>query len=349
MKLLRKALAQKPPVARLSRGSVACACACRWSAVALIVLSAMAPSPTPAAGKKSKAPTRADVLEKKGDLKEIRGQIESLRKGMAVTEDKRADAADEVKEIDQAISTTQRELARLNKSRDALQATLNDLSKQSQALEKRLTGQQEPLAKLVYRQYVQGSSDSLRLLLNGDNPNQVARDLQYLTIIGQARRLLLRDIEATLQRKQVLADDARARAEDLAAVEAKQKTQHGKLVAQRQQRKVVLDKLAATVSEQKRKIGDLQRNERQLSQLIKRLTKAIATQPARQPKRKSIPETPPGTNLTKGINNNATPEPVSFSNFAQLKGRLRLPARGVVTNRFGGRRQEGSTWKGLFI
>ena len=40
---------------------------------------------------------------------------------------------------------------------------------------------------------------------------------------------------------------------------------------------------------------------------------------------------------------------VPFGNFAQLKGRLRLPTRGVVTNRFGGRRQEGSTWKGLFI
>jgi septal ring factor EnvC (AmiA/AmiB activator) len=36
-------------------------------------------------------------------------------------------------------------------------------------------------------------------------------------------------------------------------------------------------------------------------------------------------------------------------NLAQLKGQLRLPTRGAVSNRFGATRQEGSTWKGLFI
>jgi len=32
-----------------------------------------------------------------------------------------------------------------------------------------------------------------------------------------------------------------------------------------------------------------------------------------------------------------------------MKGSLHMPTRGSVTNRFGGARQEGSTWKGLFI
>jgi septal ring factor EnvC (AmiA/AmiB activator) len=32
-----------------------------------------------------------------------------------------------------------------------------------------------------------------------------------------------------------------------------------------------------------------------------------------------------------------------------MKGSLRLPTRGSVTNSFGSARQEGSTWKGLFI
>jgi septal ring factor EnvC (AmiA/AmiB activator) len=32
-----------------------------------------------------------------------------------------------------------------------------------------------------------------------------------------------------------------------------------------------------------------------------------------------------------------------------MKGQLRLPTRGAISNRFGTARQEGSTWKGLFI
>ena len=37
-------------------------------------------------------------------------------------------------------------------------------------------------------------------------------------------------------------------------------------------------------------------------------------------------------------------------NFSALKGKLRLPARGELTNRFGSKREDtGITWKGLFI
>ncbi len=43
------------------------------------------------------------------------------------------------------------------------------------------------------------------------------------------------------------------------------------------------------------------------------------------------------------------PEAVRAGSFSRLKGELRLPTRGVVSNRFGAARQEGSSWKGLFI
>ncbi|HRI93534.1 MAG TPA: peptidoglycan DD-metalloendopeptidase family protein, partial [Accumulibacter sp.] len=43
-------------------------------------------------------------------------------------------------------------------------------------------------------------------------------------------------------------------------------------------------------------------------------------------------------------------EPFIFvGNLAKMKGSLRLPTKGSVSNRFGSARQEGSTWKGLFI
>jgi hypothetical protein len=47
------------------------------------------------------------------------------------------------------------------------------------------------LEKLVYRQYLQGNPDALRLLLSGDEPNQTARDLHYFAAIGRARSALL--------------------------------------------------------------------------------------------------------------------------------------------------------------
>ena len=302
-----------------------------------------APTAKPA---KAAAPTASEVSEKQGDLKELRGQIESLRKEMAAAEGQRASAADQLKGVEQEISVTQRDLHKLSAQKTRLQETLKDLGRQSGDLEQQLGRQQEQLERLIYRQYLQGSPDALQLILNGDDPNQTARDLHYLSIIGKARGQMLREIGATLQRKQALATTTRERADDLHEVETKQKEQHGKLLAQREQRKEMLEKISAKISEQRREIGNLQRDEKRLSQLIERLARIIAAQSAARREAKAPPAG--GKSPAPEISNESTPG-VTAGSFAQQKGSLRLPVRGVVSNRFGAARQEGSNWKGLFI
>lgn len=295
--------------------------------------------------------TRSEVIEKQGDLKELRGQIETLRKEMADAEGKRAGAADQLKGVEQEISVTQRDLHTLSAQRGKLQGTLKDLGHQAHELENRLTSQQTQLEKLAYRQYLQGNPDALQIMLNGNDPSQVARDLHYLSIIGKARSQLVQEIEATLQRKQALAATTRERADELAAIETRQREQHGKLVAQREQRKQMLEKISAKITEQRREIGNLQRDEKRLSQLIDRLAKILAARPVprKEPRPASEPRPAAGKAGTPELNNESTPEALPAGNFAQLKGSLRLPVRGTVTNRFGAARQEGSNWKGLFI
>ncbi len=312
-------------------------------------------APALALDKQGTPPTKAEVAEKKGDLKELHGQIEALRKGMAAAEGKRADSAEQLKEVEQQISHTQRDMQNLATQRGKLQATLKDLDSQSRELENRLHQQQEQLGMLVYRQYLQGNPDALRLLLNGDDPSQMARDLHYLATVGRARSQLLNEIESTLQRRQGLASDTRERAEEMVAIESRQKEQHGKLVAQREQRKAVLERMSAQIAQQRRTIGNLQRDEKQLSQLIERLARIVATKPAprREVPRKSPPQaskrSPSEQATGSEISNERSPEAAPAGSFARLKGELRLPARGLVSNRFGSARQEGGTWKGLFI
>ena len=337
--------------------------------LALIVLTGAVVLPSTQA--KEATPTHGEVADKKGDLKELRGQIESLKKGVAAAEGKRADAADQLKDVEQEISQTQRDLHQLGTQRDKLQGALKDLAGQSHELQGRLGSQQQQLEKLVHRQYLQGNPDSLRLLLNGDDPSQMARDLHYLALIGRARSELLEQIESTLQRKQALATDTRERAAELAAIEAKQKSEHDKLLAQREQRKQVLEKISAKISQQRREIGNLERDEKQLTQLIERLAKIIAAnaekaakaaraekaaraaqaaQAAKSAKAAPRQEASPSRAAPSvEISNERTPEATAAGDLARQKGALRLPTRGVVSNRFGSARQEGSAWKGLFI
>ena len=338
--------------------------------VALLLMTGLA---TDTGAETHKPATRGEVAEKKGDLKELRGQIETLRKGVAAAEGKRSGAADQLKEIEQSISVTQRDLHKLGDQREHLQARLADLASQSRELQGRLNSQQTQLEKLVYRQYLQGRPDSLRLMLNGGDSNQMARDLHYLAIIGQARSELLEETEHTLQRKQALANDTRQRAAELAAVEARQKEEHSKLLGQREQRKLVLDKISATIAQQRREIGNLQRDEKQLTQVIEQLARTIAAQEAQAARAAKAAKAAQAARTAKAAAERerrgttaksptpattdappARPErdmtpAVGSGEFAQLRGKLRAPTRGQVSNRFGSQRQEGSTWKGLFI
>lgn len=323
----------------------------------------LVPATAQAARNKEAAPPATEVADKRNDLKDLRGQIEAMRKEVAAAEGTRADAADQLKDAEREISLLQRELHDLATQRGELQATLARLATQSRDMEARISSQQGQLEQLVRRQYLQGEPDLLRLLLNGDDPNQIARDLHYLTAIGRARGELLQEISSALEQKKALAADTRERADELAAVEERQKERREALVQKRVQRKAALDKISARIAAQRKEIGAKERDERRLSQLVERLARIIAARPA--PRRESAPadsrpQATAGTEKPRGgkaqeaartpeIVNDRTPEARPGSSFARLKGELRLPVKGVVSGRFGASRPEGGTWKGLFI
>jgi len=367
----RPALAGGGNDGTVARPSVACrvgarGCSRVGGAAIAGVLAALCltlvPATAQAARNKEAAPPAAEVADKRNDLKDLRGQIEAMRKEVAAAEGTRADAADQLKDAEREISLLQRELHDLATQRGDLQATLARLAMQSRDMEARISSQQGQLEQLVRRQYLQGEPDLLRLLLNGDDPNQIARDLHYLTAIGRARGELLQEIGSALEQKKALAADTRERAGELAAVEERQKERREALVQKREQRKAALAKISARIAAQRKEIGAKERDERRLSQLVERLAKIIAARPA--PKRESAPaESKPQSagsekprtgkaqesTRTPEIVNERTPEARPGSSFARLKGELRLPVKGVVTGRFGASRPEGGTWKGLFI
>lgn len=310
---------------------------------------AAAPAEAAKSTKKAAAPASGEVAEKKADLQELRGRIESLQKDISAAEDTKAEVVDQLRESERSISHLQRDLRELGEQRGELQSALKDLGQQSRTLEGQIAQQQAQLERLLYRQYLKGAPDSLQLLLNGDDPNQIARDLYYLGVIARTRNDLLHQLDANLKRKQSLAAETRERAAAVAAVEAKQKEKHGKLVQQREQRKATLGKISSQIAAQKKEVGALQRDEKRLTQLIDKLTKLIAARSA--PRRESRPPSEGGGGRSSApeIENERLPEAAPPGSFARLKGSLRLPVKGTVTNRFGSQRQEGSTWKGLFI
>lgn len=251
----------------------------RWLFGMLAILSCVSSgitaTHTPSTADKKSA-TAGEVADKQTDLDSLRAQIDALRKDMAAAEDSRRNAIDDLADTERAISMTQRDLLLLTQQGDRIKATLDDLARQSGELEKQLRSQQARLGKLLYRQYVRGNPDPLRLFLNGDDSSQVARDIHYLEIIGRARHEILLAIKSSMQRQRALTEEARQQAQQLAELEARRKAHYGRLLDQRQQRQAILEAVSYRIATQQHEIGNLRRDEKRMTALIDRLSRIIS-------------------------------------------------------------------------
>jgi len=335
--------------------------------IALLSGSSLATDGRPSGNERDVAST-GQVAERQGDLRQLRNQIDVLRREVAAAEGSRKDAADQLQESERAISLAHRELRTLATEIARIKGVLKSLESESRELEQRLGTQQRQLEKLLYRQYLRGRPDPLRLLLSGEDPNQAARDLHYLEAVGRARGQILTEIETTLKEIQSLASDNRHQSEQLAAAESRRRDEHARLLAEREQRQAVLKSVSEQISTQRREIGNLQRDEKRLSELVERLARflaARATENREAQRRESLRRgarqesatasiSPPGDPLSAArapavTKDTPREQPSASEGLAQQRGQLHVPASGLLSNRFGTTRQEGSAWKGVFI
>lgn len=280
------------------------------------------------------APAAGSAAEARKELRELRGRIEALQKQLADAEDSRSEAVDALRESERAISDANRTLRELAQQSRTINRSLGELRSESRRGGERLKSQQRALADLLYGQYVGGRAEPLRLLLNRENPNQVARELHYFSYILRARAELISELRSNLARLKELARQTEQKASELAAVASEQSVQKGRLEEEKRGRSRVLARISRDVERQRREIGTLRNNEIRLARLVEQLGRIVArTSPPPRVRNERLPE--------------ATADGGPFE---RLKGRLSLPVRGELGGRFGGPRSDGGpAWKGLFI
>ncbi len=297
------------------------------------------------------APEKADIKEKKADLKEVQSRIRDLQKEISRTEESRAEASDDLQETEESISETSRRLHELGSERGGLERELAKLTAQSAALEKRINTQQIQLEQMLARYYTSGEARGLRHLLSGSDPNQLARDLHYLKLMTQAESNLISRLRADLAEQKKLAEEIRKKRDALAGVEKSRQKELKQLATERKKHQSLVAKLGNQIREQRREVANLKRDEQRLSKLIDGLAKLAmqrSLKPAPNKKDGKTAASPTPTGPIARVEE--TPDATSGSEFAQLRGRLRLPVRGELMNRFGTPRAEGgTTWRGLFI
>ena len=272
----------------------------------------------------------------KDELKDIRDRIEALQKQLSESEGSKAEVADALKDSERAVSETSRKLYQLSGQRREVNGALSRLQLRTRIVESDIADEQATLSRLLYQQYVGGQSDAIKLVLNGEDPNEIARQLHYLSYVSRARAGLLANLRENLATLEKLTNESRRKSSELHALQNEETSQMRRLEKEKAERQRVYVKVSDDIDKSRKQLSTLKRDEERLSQLIERL--------AREAARKS-------RKAGKRTTNQALPNADAGSgSFRQLKGRLRLPVIGELMNRFGGQRKDsGLSWKGLFI
>jgi septal ring factor EnvC (AmiA/AmiB activator) len=315
---------------------------------------------------------------------ELRRKLDDLKTDIVKTEKAHDHAADALASSEKAISNANRTLRELLAEQQRTQQKLQLLSQDLGQLEAAVAQQRKRLENMLRQQYRAGQEDRLRLLLSGDNPNRIAREMRYLGYVSaeqvKAIEKLQQDI-AAVEANKADAEEARAALEDIAA---EQREQKALLEKEKSKRKALVAQLSDKLSVQRKQAGNLARDEARLSELVDRLAVVIAQQrkaeeeEARRRARnkaeaaareKALAEkTRKEYKENKGHSSAATkpsesaktperaeqvapepPPPPDGNAFAALRGKGKLPVKGELAATFGAKRADGPSWKGIFI
>jgi murein hydrolase activator len=356
----------------------------------------------------------------------LQQKLTALKKEISRTESAKDDAADTLSESEEAISTANRKLRDLAGEQTETAVKLRDLANSEQQLSQTAAHKKKQLAALLRAHYVAGNEDRIKLLLSGDNPNRINRDLKMMAYVSQAQARLLVSLRANLQavestkqqtqngkdeleemaqeereQKTVLEQEKGHRAAALAALKLRlvdQRKQAGKIERDEQRMAGLVDKLSQLIREQaaaaavekrrleqvalaKAKANAQARAAQQQAQLLAqaraqaraqaeraRLAREAARaarpgvrlppEPVRpvpeeepvlvQRKPDPKPEPEPEPEPAKAADVGLAPAAPDGA-FASLRGQLRAPVSGKVGARFGSKRGDGPSWKGVFI
>jgi murein hydrolase activator len=286
----------------------------------------------------------------KEDLSDIQEKIQALKKELDSNQEAHKDATDELKDSETAISAANKKLHDINQKQNKNKNTLNSLKKQSFSLNENLGEQQKRLSSLLRQQYMHGGQSYSQLILQNKNPSEIARDVKYFSYIAKEHAKVIDGMQENLVKVKELNDKTAVALQEVAELKAKQEAEKQELEQQKKEKSKVVKSLSKQITAQRNEIDKLKRDEKNLSNLVERLAKIIPKKVKKPTKKKAGKPAEHEENDTVASNEETPTNAYAGSNFASLKGKLHLPVRGDVTNRFGSAREDtGVSWKGLFI
>jgi len=254
-------------------------------------------------------------------LEKLDRSISKLEKKLRSRDKQKDSLQNELKKVEVEASQLKGNLRKLGKEIRTVVAELSILRHQETDLQARIVQQADVIAEQIAAAHKLGDQEPIKLLLNQENPQQLARVFKYYDYFLQARSekiaSYMNDVESLTE---VI---ARISSQQLALKRSQSDLKSGqeKLRGRVAKRSVTLKQLDASLVSDKKKLGSLQRERSELEEILSAVEEAVA-------------------DMTL---------PSNYQPFLSRKGKLGWPLKGRVAHSYGSQRSGELRWEGWLI
>ena len=254
-------------------------------------------------------------------LEKLDRSISKLEKKLRSRDKQKDSLQNELKKVEVEASQLTGNLRKLGKEIRTVVAELSILRHQETDLQARIVQQADVIAEQIAAAHKLGDQEPIKLLLNQENPQQLARVFKYYDYFLQARSekiaSYMNDVESLTE---VI---ARISSQQLALKRSQSDLKSGqeKLRGRVAKRSVTLKQLDASLVSDKKKLGSLQRERSELEEILSAVEEAVA-------------------DMTL---------PSNYKPFLSRKGKLSWPLKGRVAHSYGSQRSGELRWEGWLI
>ena len=273
----------------------------------------------------ARADVESDAEEAKTQarLEKLRAEIAGLRKNISHDNGRHASLREQLRLAEIAISGVVRHLDALEKRLNTQRRKLKKLNREQAHLRRDLRTQRDRLTRQLRAAYAMGRQEYLKILLNQQEPGALGRTLVYYDYFNRARVERIDSVNKTLDELRQLSERIGAEERKLAVLHEEQSREKRSLEASRAEREKAVKALAKAIQGNQQKLSRFEADARDLETLLQGIREALADIPMETADRRP---------------------------FRSLRGRLPLPVRGKILQRFGSPRKVGNLrWQGLLI
>lgn len=249
-----------------------------------------------------------NIAKLQKELKEVQGTRSQLQQELQKSETEMGELLKKIDRIQREFNEQNQQLEKLNKERERLQEARRQ--------------QQNHVAEQVQVAYRMGQQSQMKLLLNQESPERLARMLAYHQRIFSAHSEKLEAYLDTLNQLDLLEPQILEKRSTLEANQQALNRQREQLKQQQNQRQQILASINNTIKSKDGELGQLQEDRQRLQKLLTEVARTVAQ----------------------------VPLPASGERFSIRKGKLPWPAQGRIISRFGSSRAGGQMqWSGVLI